>query len=33
LNLRGIDVLRIPARDVLADLPAVLDHIGRRVRG
>lgn len=29
LNRQGIRVMRIPARDVLADLPAVLDHIAR----
>ncbi|WP_374388952.1 endonuclease domain-containing protein [Brevundimonas sp.] len=33
LTLRGIEVLRTPARDVLVDLSAVLDHIRRRVRG
>ena len=32
LNARGISVLRIPARDVLSELPAVVDHIQRQVR-
>jgi very-short-patch-repair endonuclease len=32
LNARGISVLRIPARDVLSELAAVVDHIQRQVR-
>ncbi len=33
LELRGVTVLRIPARDVLEDLAAVIEMIGRRVGG
>ncbi|HEY1225143.1 MAG TPA: endonuclease domain-containing protein [Brevundimonas sp.] len=33
LELRGVTVLRIPARDVLEDLSAVVEMIGRRVGG
>jgi very-short-patch-repair endonuclease len=32
LNARGISVVRIPARDVLSELAAVVDHIQRQVR-
>ena len=32
LNTRGISVLRIPARDVVSELAAVVDHIHRQVR-
>jgi len=32
LNARCISVLRIPARDVLSELAAVVDHIQRQVR-
>ncbi|QSF53632.1 endonuclease domain-containing protein [Brevundimonas fontaquae] len=32
LNTRGISVLRIPARDVLSELAAVVDQIHRQVR-
>ncbi len=32
LNARGISVLRIPARDVLSELTALVDHIRRQVR-
>lgn len=32
LNARGISVLRIPARGVLSELAAVVDHIHRQVR-
>ena len=31
LNARGISVLRIPARGVLSELAAVVDHIHRQV--
>ncbi len=33
LNPRGIEVMRIPARDVLTDLNDVLSRIRRRARG
>ena len=32
LNLRGITVVRIAARDVLSKMAAVVDHIHRQVR-
>ena len=32
LNAHGISVVRIPARDVLSELAAVVDHIHRQVR-
>ena len=33
LNSHGVEVMRIEAQDVLADLAALVDHIHRRVRG